>query len=351
MLDGDAITNHILQIDARLKAWGLDSQIYAHRIEPPMQRAARPDADYEPYLSERDDWLIYHYSIYSPNLKLLQRSRNRRIAIYHNITPPHFFRGFDRGMEAICRVGRLALPTLRDCDLLLADSDFNRRELVEAGIPAERTGVLPIFLDLGGLATARRNKRLYRRLTRNHTKNLLFVGRVVPNKAHVALIKAFYFFHRHIDTRSQLWLVGSSSLPTYEKLLRSLIARLHLEQAVTLTGRVSLGELRTYYEAANLFLSASQHEGFCVPLLESMHFELPILAYNCTAVPETLGNSGVLFNQYRYNEIAETAHLLLTDADLRQQVIRRQRQRLDEFRPAKVEARLHQILVQLGVLR
>jgi glycosyltransferase involved in cell wall biosynthesis len=316
-----------------------------------MQNAGRPDADYEPFLSERDDWLIYHYSIYSPNLRLLQQSNNHQIAIYHNITPPEFFQGVDGSLEAICRLGRLALPSLRRCDLILADSDFNRRELVEAGIPAGRTDVLPIFLDLESLATANRDKRLYRRLTRNHTKNLLFVGRVAPNKGHMNLIKAFYFFHRYIDSNSQLWLVGSNFLPGYEELLKSLVTRLRLEQAVRLTGRVSLGELRTYYEAADLFLCASQHEGFCVPLLESMHFELPILAYNCTAIPETLGTSGVLFNQYRYAEIAESAHLLVTDANLRQRVIQRQRQRLADFSSERVEAKLRKILEQIGILQ
>jgi glycosyltransferase involved in cell wall biosynthesis len=347
---GDAISNHALEIDARLKAWGLDSRLYAQNVEPQMRRAGRPVYEYEPFLHEPDDWLIYHYSVYSPDLALFERSANHKIAIYHNITPPEFFQGFDPRLEAVCRSGRWALPKLRTCDLALADSEFNRRELVAAGFSDERTSVLPIFLDLDGLATAKRNEKLHRRLTDPKTTNLLFVGRVVPNKGYENLIKIFCIFHRYIDTQSHLWLVGSSTLPVYERFLKSLIAQLHLEKAVTLTGRVSLGELRTYYEAADLFLCASHHEGFCVPLLESMYYDLPILAYNCTAVPETLGTAGVLFNQCHYAEIAEAAYLLVTDAHLRQQVIRQQRRRLADFGPERTEATLRQILERLGVL-
>jgi glycosyltransferase involved in cell wall biosynthesis len=347
---GDAITNHTLEIDARLKDWRLDSRVYAQNIEPRMRKTGSAVFAYEPFLAEPDDWLIYHYSVYSPDLGLFERSANRRIVIYHNITPPEFFRGFDQRLEAACQSGRWALSKLRSCDLALADSDFNRRELVEAGFTEDTTSVLPIFLNLDSLTNTRRNEKLYRRLSGSSTTNFLFVGRVVPNKGFENLIKIFYYYHRYIDPQSHLWLVGVSSLPVYEELLRSLIAELDLENAVTLTGRVSLAELRTYYEAADLFLCASHHEGFCVPLLESMHFDLPILAYNRTAVPETLGGSGVLFDQFRYAEIAEAARLLITDAELRKQVIHRQRRRLADFGPDRIEETLRRILVRLGVL-
>ena len=347
---GDAITNHILEIDARLKAWGLDSRVYAQNIEPRMRKKGNSLFAYEPFLAEPDDWLIFHYSVYSPALGFFERAANHRVVIYHNITPPEFFRGFDQGLEAACQSGRWALSTLRSCDLALADSDFNRRELVEAGFAEEDTSVLPIFLNLDGLAATGRNEKLYRQLSESNTRNLLFVGRVAPNKGYEDLIKIFYLYHRYIDPHSRLWLLGSNTLPVYENLLNSLLSQLNLEKAVTLVGRVSSAELRTYYEAADLFLCASHHEGFCVPLLESMYFDVPILAYNRTAIPETLGDSGVLFNRFRYAEIAEAAHLLVTDAALRQQVIRRQRRRLADFGPDRTEKTLRQILLRLGVL-
>ena len=151
---GDAVSNDILEIDRRLKQWGLDARIYAENIEPRLAHVGRPDQAYERFLAEPDDLLIYHFSVFSANLKLYTQSRNRKLVIYHNITPPEFFRGFDSQLEALCRFGRLALPQLRDCDLALAVSEFNRQELIAAGIPEKRTAVLPIFLNLEKIAHA-----------------------------------------------------------------------------------------------------------------------------------------------------------------------------------------------------
>jgi glycosyltransferase involved in cell wall biosynthesis len=347
---GDAITNHILEIDRRLKAWGLDSRIYAENIESRISWMGRPDREYAPFLEHQGDLLIYHYSVYTPNLDLYKRSRNRKIVIYHNITPPEFFRGYDSGLETVCRLGRLALSDLADCDLALADSDFNRRELVAAGVLSERTDVLPIFFSLDRFEHASLNSSLFKRLKKNGTTNLLYVGRLVPNKRCEDLVKLLYSYRKHVNPKAHLWLVGYRFLTVYQQFLESLIARLELEDAVTFTDRVSLGDLRTYYEACDVFVYASRHEGFGVPLLESMYFDLPVLAHNSTTVPETLGPAGVLFSRLAYAEIAEALDLLVVDAELRQHIIRRQRQRLAEFAPERVEAKLYQVLTRVGAL-
>lgn len=345
---GDAITNHILEIDRRLKAWGLDSHVYAENVEPRISGVGRPDKEYEPFLDQKEDLLIYHYSVYTSNLDLYKRSQNHKIVIYHNITPPEFFRGYDSGLETVCRLGRLALSRLGDCDLALADSDFNRRELVTAGIPDERTDVLPIFFGLDRFKDTGQNSSLLRQLRKNGTVNLLYVGRLAPNKACEDLIKILYVYRKYVNSQAHLWLVGYRFLTTYSQFLESLIARLELEDAVTFTDRVSLADLRTYYEACDVFVYASRHEGFGVPLLESMYFDLPVLAYNSTAVPETLGPTGMLFNRLAYAEIAEALDLLVTNAELRRQIVQRQRQRLADFAPERVEAKLRRILERVG---
>ncbi|MCU0500156.1 MAG: glycosyltransferase family 4 protein [Anaerolineae bacterium] len=347
---GDAVSNDIFEIDRRLKAWGLDSYIYAEHIAPRLADLCHSDAAYTRFLGETDDLLIYHYSIYTPNLELYKRTRNRKIVIYHNITPPEFFRGIDSGLEAICRTGRLMLGDLRGCELALADSDFNRRELVAAGLPQEGTGVLPIFLSLEKFANSQRELGLYRQVRRKGQVNLLYVGRLAPNKGCDDLIKILYAYRKYVYPDAHLWLVGDRSLLIYTQYLENLAARLGLQDAVTLAGRVSLNALRTYYEAADLFVYASRHEGFGVPLVESMYFDVPILAYKATAVPETLGNAGVLFDAFAYPEIAEMVHLLATDAATRQAIIANQRQRLADFTPERVEAGLHHVLAQLGAL-
>ena len=346
---GDAITNDILEIDARLKAWGHESRIFGEHIEPRLAHLGRPQAEYEPFLGDRDGVLIYHYSLYTSNLDLYRRSSQHKLVVYHNITPPEFFRGYHRGMEARCRIGRGALPQLRGCDLAVADSDYNRRELVEAGIAADKTDVLPPFINLAALTGIDCNPALDARLRAAGTANLLFVGRVAPNKVLEDLIKVVHCYRQAIDPGIRLWLVGAQHMPVYARFLEGLIRRLGLAGHVELAGQVSLSELKTYYQAADLFACASRHEGFGVPLVESMAFDLPVLARGSTAVPDTLGQAGVLFHGSDYGAIAETVHLLLTDDGLRRRVIERQRARLADFAPERIEARLCQALRRVGV--
>jgi glycosyltransferase involved in cell wall biosynthesis len=353
---GDAISNHVIEIDARLRAWGYETGIYAQHIAPEMAGRAQPDWEFIPYLNTPDDLLIYHYSIYSPNTRFFRAARGCRMLIYHNITPAHFFHGWDADLEMQCDVGRRALAWLADCDLALGDSDFNRRELVQAGFPAEKTGVLPIFLSqyqhgAGVLSTSadEGEKALRAKLRNPGVVNWLTVGRVVPSKGIDETMRIFYVYNRYINPRSHLYIVGSRYIPSYDTQLDTLATDLELTEHVTFAGRVSDAELVTYYQTADLYIVTSCHEGFCVPLIESMYFEVPILARKSTAIPETLGGAGVLFTDLGYEQVAEMAHLLVTDETLRHQVICRQRERLAELGPARSEAALGRALAQLGL--
>jgi L-malate glycosyltransferase len=145
-----------------------------------------------------------------------------------------------------------------------------------------------------------------------------------------------------------LFLVGAwRGMERYHGELRDLVRALDLEDYVVFTGHVSLSELVAYYRRADLFVSMSEHEGFCVPILEAMHFRVPILAYSAAAVPDTLGTAGVLVSRKDFPVLAETAHLLVTDRKLRDRVIRRQRQRLLDFRPEAVAERFHAYVQEL----
>jgi len=342
MMMGDAIANHVLEIDARLRNWGYDTAIYAQHVAPEMTGRVRRDSDFAPHLHARDELLIYHYSIYSPNTRLFRAARGRRLLIYHNITPPHFFRRWDAGQALLCEAGLRALRTLRECDLALGDSEFNRQELIEAGFSPEATGVLPIFLppfpDVPHV-----------KIGASETVNWLTVGRVVPNKAIEDVIRIFYVYHRFINARSRLDIAGSRYLPAYDAQLDRLVAELGLTDCVTFAGRVSDAELAAYYRAADLYVAASFHEGFCAPLVECMHFGVPILARKAAAMPETLGDGGVLFTDLGYDQVAEMAHLLVDDAALRQRVIQKQKERLQVLGPDRAEAALMQALARLGL--
>jgi glycosyltransferase involved in cell wall biosynthesis len=350
LIPGDAVSYHTLEIDRRLRAWGLESRIFARHVAPEYQDLAQTDDHFLPFVDATDELLIYHYSIYDPNYRFFKAAQGRKILIYHNITPPSFFQAWDPSLAALCDAGRRVLAELRSCDLALGDSDFNRQELVELAFAPERTGVLPIFLSQATFEEVPTNRPLLERLRGHGGVNILSVGRLVPNKAIEDLIRIFGVYHRAVNPHSRLYLVGSRYVATYDEQLNALVASLGLQDYVTFTGLVSQSDLKTYYQAADLYLHASHHEGFCVPLIESMYFGVPILARKATAVPETLGDAGVLFTRLGYQEVAEMVHLLLTDGVLQAQVVARQRERLRDFAPSQVEARLRDILIGLGVL-
>jgi glycosyltransferase involved in cell wall biosynthesis len=346
----DAVTNDVLEIDRRLRGWGCESEIYAASAEPRLGAVSRPASEYEPHLRQTDDILIFHYSIFSPTLDLYRRSRNRKLLIYHNITPPEFFHGFDPHLEALCRAGRAALPTLADCDFALADSEFNRGELVAAGVPAARTAVRPVAFDLANLAAAAPNPGVAARVRVNAGPNLLFVSRLAPNKRCEDLLTLLRLYREEVDPGVHLWLVGSRAFETYAAYLDRLADRLALRDAVTFTDRVSRPDLRAYYESCDLFVSASQHEGFGVPFVEAMQFGLPILARAAGATPETLGGAGILVSAWRLPEIAEIIRLVTRDRGLAERIVARQKTRLAELAGASGERVLRDALARLGAL-
>ena len=347
MIPGDAISNDVLEIDARLRAWGLETAIYAQHIAPELAARAQPDESLIRQLGSPDEHLIYHYSIYSPNLRQFRAARGRRLLIYHNITPPQFFHGWDAQIEMQCDIGRRALSGLVGCDLALGVSDYNRRELIAAGFAAERTGILPIFLTQRSNVAAAED--LLGRLREPGVVNWLTVGRVVPHKAIEQVIRVFYVYQGCISPQAHLHAVGSRYVRAYAQALDDLVVSLGLAQHVTFSGCVSEAALAAYYQTADLYITASLHEGFCVPLIECMHYGVPALARKAGAIPETLGSSGVLFTGLGYEQVAEMAHLMVTDELLRAQIIRRQKERLQALGPERAEAALRCALERVGV--
>ncbi len=334
---GDAITNHVLRIHRELARWGLESHIYAHDNDSFCARFNEGEAAYRRHMRKKDEILLYHYSVFNPNHKLYEHSRNKRVFIYHNITPPEFFEGYNPGIAEVCRQGRELLPKLTGCDLALGDSEFNRLELVAAGFDEAKTGVLPIFVDWQRYSQPH-NARLERRL-RDGRSNILFVGRLVPNKRLDDLIRLFALYRRDVNARARLIIPGSTWSAEYNSLIYSLIRRFRLQDAVEMPGRiwgVPDADLLAYFKAADLFVSMSEHEGFSVPLVESMYFGLPVLAYDCTAMPYTLAGSGVLFRRKDLPVLAETMELMLTDQDLRRELLQRERARLEDFSEERV---------------
>ena len=335
---GDAITGHALEIDRSLRSMGTRTRLYAHTLDEYGSSLGEQDEGYREYLDNPEDVLIYHYSLYCPNYEMYLRTKNHKILIYHNITPPEFFEPYDRGVAEFLRRGRNLLGKLTGCELALGDSEYNRRELVELGFPEEKTGVLPIFVNTERLLSQKPVKSLARPYEKSF--NVLFVGRRVPNKKIEDVIRAFFYYHRTINSDSHLFLVGPTWIDEYDYQLQWLIDDFGLSGNAHLTDRVSERDLAGYYRLADVYLSMSEHEGFAVPLLEAMAFDIPVLAYRSTAVPYTLGDTGVLFDRKEFPLVGELMEVLRTDPEVRGRVIEDQRGRLDHFS----RERLHSLL-------
>jgi glycosyltransferase involved in cell wall biosynthesis len=343
---GDAITNHVLRIHALLLARGIESHVYAHDNDEFHAGDNEGEALYRrSYRRSREDLLIYHYSVYNDNYRLYQGSRNRKVFIYHNITPPGFFEPYHREIATVCRKGLKLLPELRDCDLALGDSDFNRRELVAAGFAGEKSGVLPILL--AGEKLERDNPALTERLRSLPETQLLFIGRLVPNKRVEDLLRFFAYYRRVVNLRSRLWVVGSSWSREYNLLLYRTARSLGLTGWVEFpggSGGVPDPDLTSYLRSADAFVTMSEHEGFCVPLVEAMYHGVPVFAYGAAAIPDTLAGSGVMFNRKNWPYLAEAVEEVLRDEALRRGIVAGQRRRWEELSPARTEEKLFDYL-------
>ena len=338
----DAVSNDTLEMKRLLQDMGHQSQIYSLYTSPLV--AHEREALGKLKKAPRDAVIIYHYSISSEIPDILRKYDHDRILVYHNITPAHFFRRYDDTLYQLCKEGTEKLCSLKDdYKVAVGDSEYNRMELHEIGF--KHTDVLPILLDLEKYRSY--SKELYESLTRGSTTNILFVGRITPNKKQEDIIKAFYYYHRYINNDSRLYLIGKHQIPRYISELESLISGLGLGDSVKLVGSVNENDLAAYYRAADLFLCMSEHEGFCVPLLEAMSFNVPILAYRSTGVPYTLGGSGVLANTKDYVKIAEMMNLMIEDDRLRSVITKKQKERLCDFSRDKVVEKLRSVINQV----
>jgi glycosyltransferase involved in cell wall biosynthesis len=333
---GDAIGNESLAIQKHLREAGFVSDLFAERVEPRMAHLARPLHEYE-QVSSADTVCLFHFSIGSAAGRMAYHAPDRLVAIYHNITPATFFLGFHPHLAGLCYHGRRELTAFASrTELALGDSEFNRKELEAAGFA--RTAVLPIVLDWS--AYAREPSALVERQYRDGSANILFVGRVIPNKRIDDLIRVFAVYKRYFDPASRLLLVGDSrGHEHYLTRLQEMVKELRLDDVV-FAGHVEDDELLAYYRSASVFLCLSEHEGFCVPLQEAMHFGVPVVAYDAGAVRETLHGGGVLVDHKDLERLAGLLDQVLTDSTFRARVLASQDRALKAIRGTDFRALL-----------
>jgi glycosyltransferase involved in cell wall biosynthesis len=322
---GDAITGQAFLIRDWLLDLGFKSEIYAQYVHESVAEKVKPLASYK--RTRGENWAIYHHSIGSEVPEFLLQQPLTLLLIYHNITPVKYFKQADPRWANMARKGLAQLDDMRNrTGLALADSSFNELELIEKGY--QNISILPITLrpeDYDEPIAASTASEI-----RSSTPNLLFVGRIAPNKKQADLVKLLAYVHRIYPT-VRFHLIGSRWEVGYDKYIEDMAANLGLQENLVLTGKVSHQTLLTYYRSADLYVSMSEHEGFGMPLIESMYCELPVLAYGVTAVPSTMGTAGVLFTEKRYPELAELVDILLSDKPFRRRIIERQSEHVQAF--------------------
>jgi glycosyltransferase involved in cell wall biosynthesis len=339
---GDAISNQALTIKNYLRKCGYKSDIFVRYLD---ERVAHEVKLFKPNAISHKAGLIYHHSIGTELTDYAISHPNAKCLIYHNITPAKFFLPYRPEFAKILEKGRAELPRLaQHFPVSVGVSAYNASELVASGF--SNPGVLPIAVEPSKWDMPA-DAELMRQLQDGKT-NLLFVGRLAPNKCQDHLLEAFDHYLT-MDREARLILVGCGDPgdPYYHHLI-NIIQKLNLADFVMLAGQVNDAQLLAFYRTAHLLWSMSEHEGFCVPLVEAMWFDLPILAYKSTAVPETLGEAGLMFNTKNdLVEVAALAKLLVKDKPLKSKVISAQRKRRENFLTTAVIQKLNDLILMM----
>jgi glycosyltransferase involved in cell wall biosynthesis len=296
----DAVSNDVLAMRRVLSERGHEVRIFAENSSLAGERIEAPAAALS-YLRAKDDVLIYHHSIgCTSGVETLQAAKCRKIIKYHNVTPPEFFVGISEQHQRLCESGRSQLKDIVAArpDLYLAASAFNQSDLIAAGSEKHKTFVVPPFNQADDLRAGEADLELLDSY-RDDTVNLLMVGGVRPNKGHADLIEAFATYYYHFNGQARLFIVGApnKAFDQYAAALKRLIDEWSIDSRIVFTGEVSNEALKSYYLLADALLMTSEHEGFCVPLVEAMAMKVPIVAYASTAIPETAQDAALIWDE------------------------------------------------------
>jgi glycosyltransferase involved in cell wall biosynthesis len=342
---GDAVGNTTLKTRDALREMGFESEIFRWECAPSLEKDTLPAKDYLKY-SSPESTVIFHYSIGSELNRMVWGLEDRLVLCYHNITPPEFFLDIHNHVLGQLYHGRKQLAQFAErCVLAVGDSRYNRNELDEMGF--SNTAVLPLALDFSDFDQPADPFILD--AFSDHKKNFLFVGRTVPNKKLEDLVKLYAVYKKYVSYDCRLIVVGDSrGFEVYKSQLMHMIGEIDLPDVI-FTGKVDFPQLLAFYQIADAYVSLSQHEGFCVPLLEAMHFDVPVLALDRAAVAETMDGAGMLVDEINLAEMAELLNMVTEEGYLRERVIAGQRKRLERYFQIPFADKLKDVLLKAGV--
>jgi L-malate glycosyltransferase len=338
---GDAIGDSARRVRGFLRDMGHESELYALTIDDDLRHDVQPFSD---PAAKTGDVTIFHFALPSPMSQAFASLPNGRVLQYHNVTPARFFAPYDPALFRLASVAREELASLSAAtDLALGDSEYNRRELDELGF--DKTGVMPIAVDTERLTHAP-SLPVLDEILDDGLVNFLFVGRIAPNKKIEDHIKLAEQYKRYIDAYYRFIFVGRYDVvPRYYSAIRALMDEYRLlPERFIFTGPVPDAELAAYYRASSVYISLSEHEGFCVPLVEAMAMDVPVLAYSAAAVPDTLGGAGIQFAPKDLEYAAELLGMLAFEDEPREGVLAGQRRRLADFSESVIRQRLFSLI-------
>jgi glycosyltransferase involved in cell wall biosynthesis len=321
----DAVTTQAFAYRRAFSRWGMEGGVHAAAIEPAVRAQVEPLRRLEP---APGDMLLFHYSAYAPRLEPLLEWPQRKLLVYHNVTPAEWLWEHQPHVATLCALGRDHLPRwAQGVDVAAAVSEYNARELREAG--ARETRVVPILLERDARAASRRT---------GASPRILSVGRLAPHKRPELVLRAFELYRRANAPDARLDMVGEALSPAYERALRELAG-----DGVTIHGRLPQAELDKLWERADVFLTLSAHEGFCVPLLEAFHAGVPVIASPSGGMPEVAANAA-LWADDDPAVVAELINLAARDDELRAELIERGNARAEAYEYEAVAEQLREAI-------
>ena len=345
---GDAVTNTAFEYQ-RLMRPICRSEIYAAHRHPALVDDVRTLRDYSPRRSgpSTGDVLVIHLSIGDRALSRFIDERDERLVIvYHNVTPPEYFAPYDRAFARLLHDGRAEMARLAErADLAIGVSQYNAAELEALGY--RDVQVVPLVVDVEAFRSVVPDPRLLEMLVAVDGPTFLYVGQILPHKRPDLLLEAYHVLITKLVPDANLVLAGHARNRAYANVFRAQLEELSLPGARFL-GSVTPAELAACFHRATAFVTASEHEGVCVPLLEAMSFDLPVVARDHGAIAETMGGAGLLLP-------ADSGALLMGEAlaelasspTLRADLATRGRKRLDDFDPDAARAAFLDALLEV----